>query len=79
MPVNGIIKENEVEKEMRPKVIPLSEVEVLVKIKSKFRGKRKGVEEDWKLLETLGFLSDFRDVTIPGNDGSLGCDCGIMF
>lgn len=33
--------------------------------KSKFRGRCKEVEEDWKLLEMLGFLSDFRDVAIP--------------
>ena len=50
---------------------------VLGKMKDKFRERRKGVREDWKLLEMLVFCSDFRDGAIPRNDRELGCGCGI--
>lgn len=58
MLVNGNMKKNEekVEKERKPRV---SQAEVWVTMKSRCGGRCEGGEAGRKLLEMLGFLSDF--------------------
>lgn len=48
-----------------------------MKRKNRFRRRQKGIGEGWKLLETLGFLSDVRYVAILRNDKGLWYGCGI--
>lgn len=49
MLVNGNIKKNEGYKGMKVRVAPVSQAEVLIEMKDRFRERCEGVGEDWKL------------------------------